>query len=244
MITTIISSIFEVLGIGVFMYYLIRGLNLRIKSLEEVSKIQNKTLEVMERRIEETEKIGGIYKMLITDLPNDIENYKTIVSMTKDATILELKNENTITKQKLLEAEEKIEKSGDSAQTIKQHLLVLKKLVSPNDEDYGTRGLYIKRICEYSIELEEAVKYIVNSRNINMLIAKLGLSCKLIETNDEFDTIMSSVKSRILPDGTPVENYVAAITNHGNYAIVNNRIFIDKSMMIKLQNEFSEIKAD
>ncbi|MBU1207682.1 MAG: hypothetical protein KKH04_12240 [Proteobacteria bacterium] len=92
--TTIITAIFQGGGILLFLYYYIRSLKNRITSLRDTIQAQEKTLSVMEKRITETEKVGNIYKNLIADLPKDLENYKAVISQTKDNVILELKNMN------------------------------------------------------------------------------------------------------------------------------------------------------
>ena len=88
-------SFFQTLGLGVFVYYLLRGLKDRVSSLESVINTQKQTLDVMERRVNETEKIGNIYRDLMASLPEDIDNFRTIISKTKDETIVELKNQKT-----------------------------------------------------------------------------------------------------------------------------------------------------
>ena len=90
----IIITIIQSGALAIFFYFVIRGLKSNIKALNDVVVTQNKTLEVMDKRIEETEKIGMIYKKLIQDLPNDLENYKAIINKTKDQMILELTNQN------------------------------------------------------------------------------------------------------------------------------------------------------
>ncbi len=92
--TTIITAIFQGGGILLFLYYYIRSLKNRITSLKDTIQAQEKTLSVMEKRITETEKVGNIYKNLIADLPKDLENYRAVISQTKDNVIFELRNMN------------------------------------------------------------------------------------------------------------------------------------------------------
>ncbi len=87
---TIITSLLQTGGIFVFLYFLIRGLRQQIKAMSKTLEEQNKTLDVMERRIEETQKVGDVYRQWLSDLPEDIEKYKTVVSKLKDETIEEL----------------------------------------------------------------------------------------------------------------------------------------------------------
>ncbi len=101
----VIPNILQTLGLGIFFYYLIRGLRLKITALEGTISVQNQTLEAMEKRIEETEKVGALYKNLIADLPKDLDNYRAIISRTKDDVILELNTEIQNKQKKLEEAE-------------------------------------------------------------------------------------------------------------------------------------------
>ena len=51
-------------GLAVYIWYLFRALKQQVSGLKDVVSAQKQTMEVMERRISETEKIGGIYKNL------------------------------------------------------------------------------------------------------------------------------------------------------------------------------------
>jgi hypothetical protein len=100
-ITTIITNILTSGGVITFMWLLIRGLQKQIFSLNKTIEAQNKTLEVMEKRILETEKVGDIYKNLISELPDYIEKYKSIIRVTKDEMISELEKANQLKDEKL-----------------------------------------------------------------------------------------------------------------------------------------------
>ena len=76
-------SIFEMLGLGTFFFYLIRGLKTKINSLGRHSKSSEPDLSSDEKRYRETEKVGAIYEEL-ANLPTDIDNYKTFISKTRD----------------------------------------------------------------------------------------------------------------------------------------------------------------
>jgi len=110
-IVTIIVAVIQSGAIGVFVFLLIQGLKTKIKSLNDTIETQKKTLETMDKRISETEKVGEIYQNLVTDLPNAIDNYKKIIEKTMGETI------------KILEKE----KNEKSQETIKQKIQELEK---------------------------------------------------------------------------------------------------------------------
>ncbi|MDQ6788003.1 MAG: hypothetical protein M3033_14450 [Acidobacteriota bacterium] len=89
-ITTIITNLLTSGGISVFFWFLVRSLKLEISGLNATVKAQKETLEVMEKRISETEKVGDIYKNLIKELPEHVEQYKIFINRIKDEKITEL----------------------------------------------------------------------------------------------------------------------------------------------------------
>jgi hypothetical protein len=52
-------------GVGLFLYYLFKGLNERIKTLTDISKEQEKILAVVRQRAEEMEQWRKEYKFLV-----------------------------------------------------------------------------------------------------------------------------------------------------------------------------------
>jgi DNA repair ATPase RecN len=98
---TIVSSVFEALGISTFMYFLIKGLNTKISSLEATVKIQKETMAAMEVRLEEVGKLGKTYANFAEELPKYVENYEKLVSATKDRAIKHLESEVSIYEKKL-----------------------------------------------------------------------------------------------------------------------------------------------
>lgn len=68
-LNTIISALnlFGIGGMGLFIYYLIKGLKERINSLSELAEEQQKTLVVVKDRAEETDKLSQYYKKALED---------------------------------------------------------------------------------------------------------------------------------------------------------------------------------
>lgn len=89
-ITTIVTAILEGGGLAALFYYVVKGLRRHISALKDTIDTQKTTLDTMERRIVETEKIGNLYKAMVESLPKDLENFRTIMSKLKDETIGEL----------------------------------------------------------------------------------------------------------------------------------------------------------
>lgn len=114
---TIISSLAETSGLSVFLWFLLKGLRTQIANLNqtieaqkrtleaqgETLKVQKDTLTAMEARIAETEKVGDLYRKLLQDLPNDIEQYRKTLASLKDGLIKELEEANRQKDDKLKE---------------------------------------------------------------------------------------------------------------------------------------------
>lgn len=84
------QSLLESLGIVAALGWVIWGLRNQLKALNSTISTQNKTLDAMERRISETEKIGNLYKDFLKDVPDVLSHYKEFINKTKDETISEL----------------------------------------------------------------------------------------------------------------------------------------------------------
>lgn len=239
-----IATILESTGLGVFMYYLFRGLTMKINSIESVVKAQKATIDIMDKRIEETEKIGNIYKNLISDLPADIDNYKTIISKTKDETIVELKNQNEISKKKLDEAQRIIESSGNSKEIINSHLRTLKSLMSkPPKNQHGISKDYdIREISEFAgRSIEHSVTLIVESPTVEVFLEKNGFQVNITEDDEIAKTFFIERKT---PSGESIE---IAMVSHsidgGWFAVANNKIWVNSIRLNQWKDEFSAIKT-
>ncbi len=100
----------QVGGFSLVVLIIIRGLRLEIINLKKVIEGQNsiintqtETLIAMEKRVEESEKFKDLYRKFISDLPEDIDNYKRILSVLKDEAIKELELANKKKDEKLTE---------------------------------------------------------------------------------------------------------------------------------------------
>jgi Na+-transporting methylmalonyl-CoA/oxaloacetate decarboxylase gamma subunit len=101
--------VLTILGSGfvtIFLFFLIRGLKLEIQSLNMAIETQNQTLEIVEKRIAENEKVGNIYKNLIDELPIAVDKYKEIIRKTKETVIEELEKAKQSQDEKLKQVAE------------------------------------------------------------------------------------------------------------------------------------------
>ena len=104
----VMKTLIEMGGLGLFMWYLIKGLESQIGALKatiDAQKVtletQEKTLGAMEKRVVEAEKIGQLYKTLLNELPADIGKYKETLRALKDDLIAELEQASKAKDQKL-----------------------------------------------------------------------------------------------------------------------------------------------
>ena len=112
-ITTIITNLLTGGGVAVFLYIVIRGLKdqigalkTQIVTLNETIEVQKKTLQAMETRVLETEKIGNIYRQFLEEFPKELENYRALHTKMKDDQIKLLQQANEQKDEKLKETAE------------------------------------------------------------------------------------------------------------------------------------------
>lgn len=217
---------------------MIQGLKQRVGTLENVISEQNKTFTVMERRIEETERIGSIYKNLISDLPNDIENYKTIVSKTKDATILELRSQQELTAQKLEQTELKLQAYDTKQIPIAVHLKILRNLLGKNDRD--TEFTLTKIFEADGLSLERSIPVIAESGTLEICLMNLGISLFVSEEVYDFRKFYDK---KVTPKGEPLRTAHSqhSITT-GYHLMANRELYMNQVRFDELETEFRSIK--
>jgi hypothetical protein len=110
-------------ALGTFFWFVIRGMRSEIKGLQNTIKAQKDTLDVMERRTQETEKLGNVYRKFLEEIPEDIQHYKEFIRVTKDSTIADLQV-IVESKQRALE-----HLSGGKAESIEASLLIKQEII-------------------------------------------------------------------------------------------------------------------
>jgi DNA repair ATPase RecN len=94
-LTTVLTNLLTSGGVITFFYFMVRSLRREITGLNKTIEAQNQTLEVMEKRIAETEKVGNIYRNLVSDLPEWVEKYKKFINESKDDVIAKLQQDKS-----------------------------------------------------------------------------------------------------------------------------------------------------
>lgn len=233
----------EMIGLGGFFYYLVRGLQQKIIGLEGVISAQQDTLKVMDKRIEETEKVGNIYRDLLSSLPSDLDNFKTILSKTKDETIVELQNQNETIKKKLTMAEKTIEQSGLGKEVINSHLKVLHNLLDSQRDPHGhDKKSELVTLCEFNDRrIEESVATLVRSHTFEDFINAIGMKLHVTEDDSIIKKVMSD---RVTPDGDKMEVFTAGHSIYaGWYCAVNDSLYVNAERLSFYKDEFSAVKT-
>lgn len=238
----IIIMVFQTGGLGTFLYFLIRGLYKKIEAMNDVINIQKQTLETMNTRIQETEKIGHIYRKLIEDLPKDLENYNTIIKRTKDHIIFELTNEKEAVEKKLMLAEEKIKLSDETELIKNKYLKALKIIFGKNISDKSLDDDFdLRTFCYHSkYEGEECVRLFFQSDDLKHFLKMIGfdlnICTKIIKTDSMTDLLneFSTGKKEIIG--------CALYKSIGWYIVMGDEIHLDKLRFDKLVNEYNILK--
>jgi hypothetical protein len=197
----VLISLLEASGLALFIWYLFQSLKAQVKGLNELLSTQKKTIDLMSQRIAETEKIGGMYRQLLEDLPGDLERYKKITSTTKDGVIVELQNQYAESQRQLEQARMAIQGSGLGAEKLEKQLNLLKRLLTTHDRQGGrNEGLHLKRILEFKLgAVEKAVAPIENSTSLPELLNAIGLKMQIGADDSVLDNVF---RTGALPDGT------------------------------------------
>jgi hypothetical protein len=87
---TILTGIAETGAISFVILMIFRGLRSQVKGLKRTVDVQSQTIQAMETRVLETEKISELYRSFIEDYPNTLEQYKSTIVNTKNEIISDL----------------------------------------------------------------------------------------------------------------------------------------------------------
>jgi len=238
----ILITIIQTGGLGIFFYFLIKGLYKKIEAMNEVIFIQKQTLETMNTRIQETEKIGLIYKKLLEDLPNDLENYNTIIKKTKDRVIFELSNQKEELERELLMAEEKIKNSDETDLLKNKYLEVLRFMFGKNISDKSLdKDFDLRTFCYHSkCDGEECVKLFFESVDVMDFMKKIGFRFEIYTKEIKTDSIID-----LLNEFAANEKEItgcALYKSMGWYIVMDNEIYLDKLRLDKIINEYNILK--
>lgn len=239
-----IQSLLEAIGLATFIWYLFRSLSQQVSGLKELVAAQKQTIEVMERRNAETEKIGGLYKTLLSDLPTDLENYKKIVSTTKDSTILELQNKHAATEQQLKKVQDEMQRAGTSLVPVTSQLAALRVLLLGRSDTEGEEELNLRKISENVYKyVDQAIPAIQEATSVERFLEK---AVGRLVVEEDASLIRDAFKNGLLLDGTPITysytKYPSLDQHRLWFALTPTAVFMNQRMLLVLQREFFAVK--
>ena len=224
----IITGVLETGVIAFVVYMIMKGLKTEIKTLQTQVSTQNETIKTMDKRIQETEKIGDLYKKLVSDFPQALEDYQTVITKTKDKTIYELKS-------KLEEHELTIEDLTKRTKSANPELV---------QKASGISKLFLnkenKDLLEFLQKIgkpEEIVDSMIKSNDFDGLMKNLGQEIETLEPSDP----------RELFGGEFMMKYNAKTASFGLgggfYMITfDDKIYITPDWLEKFRQKYSELK--
>lgn len=188
-ITTIATSVLQGGALSFVGYQIVKGLRERVAALEKNIEVQKGTLDAMDRQIRETQKITTLYKSLLNDLPNDLKQYKTIVTETKDSVIVDLQRLNEEKDGRLRQLEERLAQAStgqSSPDTVRRRLAIQHFLLLDANKDF--REFLIRLYRDVSL----AVASLERCEVFEALLADRGLTLVVVPEKESFQALMVS----------------------------------------------------
>ena len=224
----IISGVIQTGAVSFLVYMIIKGLKTEVKTLQNSISNQNETIKIMDKRIKETEEIGNIYKNLVSDLPQTIDNYKTVITQTKDAVIFQLKSkleEQDTTIFKLKESTENSDNKPSSRTTIIKHLLF----------GHDHRDL-LQFIMNIEPNLENIFNTMVSCSSFKIFLKELKIDTNIVlEENSKDIFNFDKVNNR---EAKSISHSI-----HGKYLITfTKNLYITKAYYNYFKEDYNSIK--
>lgn len=224
----IITGVIETGIIAYIVYIIIKGLRIEIKTLQSHVNTQNETIKTMDKRIQETEKIGDLYKKLVSDFPQALEDYQAVITKTKDKTIYEL---NSKLEEYELTIEDLIKRTKKASPELAKKASGISKLFLNKDN---------KDLLEFLQKIgkpEDIIDAMLKSNDFNNLMTNLGQEIEMLEQNDPRELFGSEFMLKY--------NAKTATFGLGNgfYMITfDNKIYITPDWLEKFKLKYSELK--
>lgn len=244
----LLSTLIPQFGLGLFLWWLINGLKTKVDSLKEVVDIQKETIGVMARRIEETEKIGGIYKTLLADLPKDLESYKKITSITKDETILLLQSENAEAKRMAEQAQQEVEevksqlrKSGTTEVDVAVYARIAQILATKHKNRYGHEvELDLKVISLFEgREIGNSVILLKAASSLSDFLRDLGFESQSLGDRSALRCVWEQGKMPGFHEIEVRQSFYSETSRPDDWLLIaNNNIWFGAERLARLEDEF------
>jgi hypothetical protein len=213
----IISGILETGAISFVVYMIMKGLKTEIKTLQKNVVAQNETIKTMDKRIEETEKIGDLYKRLISDFPQALDDYQAVITKTKDSTIYELKSkleEQNLTIEELREISEKGDKQTSTRATI-----IGKLFLDKENKDL------LQFIQNLESNKDLTFKAMFENSNFNRFLASLKKEVKYVEEEGIRDIFSSEFMEKNKARNATINRNGSYMLTFDNELIISERLF-------------------
>lgn len=224
---TIISGVLETGVLTFVVYMIIKGLKERIIGLENVVETQKKTIETMDKRIFETEQISDLYKKMIEDFPKVIDDYRAVITKTKDETIYELKKI--------------VEEKDIAIDDFKQRASIIEP--EKNNEVQKIGQIFIDKSNKLLLDFvqkchetnDKLYSTLINSKTLEDFITKSGY--ELIKIPDEKTAEYVFVDFKTYNPRTQF----SSIRNQFYMITFGNKIYINNQTFNEFDKQYSEI---
>jgi len=138
----------------IFVFSIIRDLKREIQTLSNFIEIQSDALDVIGKRIAETEKSGNIYKSLIDELPVAVEKYNEVIRKTKETVTEELEKANQSKDEKLKLVAELRLKEIEVVQPVISQLSTLSEILQQTITEVRTQLRSLENISHMAPTLD------------------------------------------------------------------------------------------
>lgn len=210
-------------------YMIMRGLKVEIKTLQNQVSNQNKTIETMDKRIQETEKIGELYKQLISDFPKALEDYQEVITKTKDQTIYQLKS--SIKEQKLTIETLQTQTRGNDPLKIQRAAAISKLFLNKDNKTL------LEFLDKLDNDKDKVISKMLEISDFEQLIESLGYKIEIIDKPNPREIFEEEIfkKHRVK---------TSTYTFNGEFYMItlDNEIKITNGHFSNFKNSFNNLK--
>jgi len=153
-LTLIILNILAGGVVIIFQLSVIRDLKREIQTLSNFIENQSDALDVIGKRIAESEKSGNIYKSLIDELPVAVEKYNEVIRKTKETVAEELEKANQSKDEKLKQVAELRLKEIEVVQPVISQLSTLSEILQQTMTEVRTQLRSLENISHMAPTLD------------------------------------------------------------------------------------------
>ncbi|MCI0661174.1 MAG: hypothetical protein L0220_08895 [Acidobacteria bacterium] len=138
----------------IILYSVTQGLKRELQTLSNFIESQSDQLDVIGKRIAETEKAGNIYKSLIDELPEAVDKYNEVIRKTKETVTEELDKANQSKDEKLKLVAELRLKEIEVVQPVISQLSTLSEILQQTMTEVRTQLRSLENISHMAPTLD------------------------------------------------------------------------------------------